>query len=332
VADAPAAAATALLLDSLRLPFRSLIHLPLVSPPGAASYSTDASRYGTKRGSCRNLIHGLDAVFAATPPRAGALVLEDDVRLATDALDFFDLAASVVSASHTAAATAPRSEARAVLATAFCYPRDTHADYAPTKLLPGRLLAGRHDHYHLWPLRSLTFRTLAWLVTREVYETMRHDFLSGPQPMLSLSGSAPLHASLEGCDYCENLCYDHWLEWRWRDAAVVCPATPRAEAIFSGGMTEHQGILHAGGDEGQHARQRAGTGQLNEQRALSSQFVDDADRRAAARHLRRLGVATLLLLLVSGAWAIGRHRAHLLARRWVHCRDKKVANGRETSV
>lgn len=287
VADAPAALATGALISSLELPFASLTHRPLVRSPEAASYSTDAARYGTKRGSCRNLMHGLDAVFNAAPQRTGALVVEDDARLAPDLLDFFDLAASVaapVAASVAApvatstfepstAAALPTSSpvARVVLATSFCYPRDSHEDYASTKFLPGRLLAGQQDRYRLSPLRSLTFRTLAWLVTREVYAAMRHDFVTGPTPMLALPDGAPLHPSLRGCAYCENLCYDHWLEWRWRNALVVCPAKPRAEARFSGGMTEHKDILRAGGDEGHHARQRAGTGQLNEQRVGADQ-------------------------------------------------------------
>ena len=317
--DAPAAAATAALLRSLTLPFRSLSHSPLLSAPGATSYSTDASRYGTKRGSCRNLLHGLDTLFAASPPRAAALVLEDDVRLAPDVVDFFDLAASVVAASGApgASGTAPR----VTLASAFCYPRDSHEDYASTQHLPGRLLAGRPDSYRRSPLRSLTFRTLAWLVTREVYDAMSYDFASGPEAMLALPESAPLHTSMRGCAYCENLCYDHWLEWRWREAAVVCPAQPRAEAIFSGGMTEHRGILGAGGDEGYHARLRAGTGLLSQQRVPSSAFVDDVDRRAATRHLRRLGVASLLALLASAAWWLTRRRGSLVGRRCMG-RDK----------
>ena len=32
--------------------------------------------------------------------------------------------------------------------------------------------------------------------------------------------------------------YDHYLEWRWRDASLVCPAVPRARANFSGGASE----------------------------------------------------------------------------------------------
>ena len=30
--------------------------------------------------------------------------------------------------------------------------------------------------------------------------------------MLDLPASAPLHSSLAGCPYCENFCYDHYLE------------------------------------------------------------------------------------------------------------------------
>ena len=330
--DAAAADATGALLKSLRLPFQSLKHLPQVRAPEARSYSTDAARYGTKRGSCRNLLHGLEAVFGATPSLTAALVIEDDVRLSADVFEFFDLAASIVAASHGSAHTAaaagggsgaPAASADAppvALASAFCYPRDTHEDYSSSRLLPGRLLAGGAEHYRHSRLHSLTFRTLAWLITRPVYDAMRLDFLDGSQPMLALPDGAPLHSSMAGCSYCENLCYDHWLEWRWREAGVVCPARPRAQAEFSGGMTEHRGILRAGGDEGYHARVRAGTGELNEASSVrSGEFVDDSARRGAARHLRRLSLLALcllLLLLARAAWPVG--KAWLMAHRRRH--------------
>lgn len=282
---------------------------------------------------------------------SAALVLEDDVRLSPDVLEFFDLAASLAAASlasgggqlrgggwptpSTATVGAGASEKPPVaLASAFCYPRDTHADYAASRFLPGRLLAGGAAHYRHSPLASLTFRTLAWMVTREVYSAMRADFADGASPMLSLPDGAPLHASMQGCAYCENLCYDHWLEWRWRDRGVVCPSRPRASSSFSGGMTEHVGILHAKGDDGYHARQRAGVGLLNADAdsVRSSRFVDDVDRRAAARHLRRVGLlatAVALLLLARGAWALGRTRLLLLPHH-LRRRRGKVDAGRES--
>ena len=81
--EAAAADASAALLRALtpRLPF-NLSHRPLVLPPSAAdgTYSVDSSRYGTKRNSFRNLLHGLEGAFAAEPRLRSAIVLEDDVR------------------------------------------------------------------------------------------------------------------------------------------------------------------------------------------------------------------------------------------------------------
>ena len=68
--EAAAADASAALLRALapRLPF-NLSHRPVVMPPSAAdgTYSVDSSRYGTKRNSFRNLVHGLEGAFGAEP-------------------------------------------------------------------------------------------------------------------------------------------------------------------------------------------------------------------------------------------------------------------------
>ena len=86
--EAAAADASAALLRALApgLPF-NLSHRPLVLPPSAAdgTYSVDSSRYGTKRNSFRNLLHGLEGAFTAEPRLRSAIVLEDDAVLAVDA-------------------------------------------------------------------------------------------------------------------------------------------------------------------------------------------------------------------------------------------------------
>ena len=97
--EAAAADASAALLRALapRLPF-NLSHRPVVMPPSAAdgTYSVDSSRYGTKRNSFRNLVHGLEGAFGAEPRLRSVIVLEDDAVLAVDALDFFDMAAALL--------------------------------------------------------------------------------------------------------------------------------------------------------------------------------------------------------------------------------------------
>ena len=302
--EAAAADASAALLRGLAASLRlNVSHRPVVRPPDTSdgTYSVDAARYGTKRNSFRNLLHGLDAVFARRPELRSAIVLEDDVILSVDALDFFDMAASLLaSAEHL------EFPERPVLATSFCFLREDHEDYGWWRHHALRRLVGGADRYRRGPLRSTTIKTFAWLATREVYESMRHDVLAGPAPMLALPAAAPLHASLAGCGYCENFCYDHYLEWRWRHASVVCPAVSRSRANFSGGMTERAGVLSSRSLDGHHARQRAGI-ELNAQRTRAWQFVDDAARRAAARAAYALAtwvLPALLLLCVCSARAV----------------------------
>eukprot|EP00966_Prymnesium_polylepis_P144549 3337991-Prymnesium_polylepis.1 len=205
-----------------------------------------------------------------------------------------------------------------VLATAFCFVRDAHEDYGWWRYPSARQLAGGPYRFRRGPLRSITIKTFAWLITREVYEVMRDDALSGPAPMLALPAGASLHHSLAGCDYCENFCYDHYLEWRWRHASFVCPAVSRVRANFTGGMTEVAGVLASADIEGHHARQRAGI-ELNGERTRSWQYVDDSPRRALARSVhslvRWLVPAVLVLCLCS---------ARSSPLRWLGVRAAKV--------
>ena len=202
--DAAAADATGALLKSLRLPFQSLKHLPQVRAPEARSYSTDAARYGTKRGSCRNLLHGLEAVFGATPSLTAALVIEDDVRLSADVFEFFDLAASIVAASHGSAHTAaaagggsgaPAASADAppvALASAFA----THATRTKTTRRAASCLAG------CWREAPSTTATRGSIRSPSAPSRgSSHDqctmrcaltFWMGSQPMLAPPDGAPL--------------------------------------------------------------------------------------------------------------------------------------------
>ena len=70
--EATAADATAALLRSLSLTLTlNISHRPTVrgavAGRGDGTYSVDAGRYGTKRNSFSNLMHGLDSVFVAQP-------------------------------------------------------------------------------------------------------------------------------------------------------------------------------------------------------------------------------------------------------------------------
>ena len=100
----------------------------------------------------------------------------------------------------------------------------------------------------------------------------------------------------------DSFCYDHYLEWRWRESTVVCPEVPRARQLLigaGGGMTERPGVTGAAGREGLDARRRAGT-ELNDAFVRRWQFVDGAQRRRARKTLDALALWLLPALAARG--------------------------------
>ena len=81
---------------SLHVSLQSTI-LTQALPDG--SYSVDAKRFGTKRNSFRNLVHGLSIIFDAVDAPVYAAVLEDDVEVSSDLFELFDLGAALVGAT-----------------------------------------------------------------------------------------------------------------------------------------------------------------------------------------------------------------------------------------
>jgi len=327
--DAPAAAATAALLRQLGHLRLTLVHSVSMLPALEvdASYSVDAKRFGTKKNSLRNMLHGLRRAFGQhealaretirfsrpsagvrraplhppTRPPASVIVMEDDVAVSPDLLDYFDFASSLMRAAR-----AVRPPHRPVLASSFCILRHPNPDFGyawlPSRLLL-RHLEPRPARYRFAPLSFTTFKTFAWLLPRDTFELLDADFTS----MLALpSNATALHPSLHGCPYCSNFCYDHYLEWRHRGSAVVCPDYPRSRQIqlgVGGGMTERPGE-HL---RDQHAMERAGR-LLNTRVVKPWQYVDGAHRRRAVRLLDLLcawGVPAALMCLWSRAGSKG---------------------------
>ena len=292
-----------------------LSHLPLrlshstfrvdPSQAGHGSYSVNTRLYGNKKNSIRNMLHGVRAAFEPTPPESppsAILVAEDDVALSADTLEFFDLAASLVDATRELPAPS-----RVELATSFCILRRDNADYRRWWQPSATLLSHRANLYRRAPLHETTFKTFAWLLPQHAYSALREDFES----MLRLKDDAvELHASLSGCPYCSNFCYDHYLEWRWRNASVVCPEIPRSRQLLlgkGGGMTERPGVETAAGSEGLQARRRAGT-ELSTEYVRRWQFVDDAARRRAAQLLDGpcCWMTALLCVIGLSRWCVRR--------------------------
>ena len=318
--EASAANASAKLLQSLTpaLGGMRVRHRPTTVPEHEVdgTYSVDAQRYGTKRNSFRNLLMGLHAIFDDTPSDhddaahgpAYAIVMEDDVELAEDTLDFLEMGASLLESTR---ALLPPEAIK--LVTTFCIPRKGRADYGFKGWLPGDWISLRADRYRRWRLQRVTFKTFAWIASREVYEAMVADIQDSMLQMHADAGT--LHASLRGCPYCDNFCYDHYLEWRWRNGSIVCPEVPRARQLVlgqGGGMTERPGDVST-----YHGLERSGT-------LLNTQFVPSrryANGEKVQRGRRVLNSAALWLgpaLAVLVAWEVALCRA--LCRRgalWV---------------
>ena len=306
-----AANATAALLRSLgsALPALDIWHAPAVLPAEAVStdgsYSVDARKFGTKKNSFRNMVRGLDAAFGKADPPAYAVVMEDDVEVSLDVMSYFELGAGVIDATRKL--EPPR---RVGLATSFCILRSAHPDYGYKGWLPGDWLAKRPDRYRRLPLRHVTFKTFAWLASREVYETMRYD----TSTMFALpGGERRLHSSLAGCPYCDNFCYDHYLEWRFRNESVLCPEMPRSRQYVlrgGGGMTEKPGSV----TDDTHALERSGT-LLNAEHVSRWQHADGEPRQRARRVLNGLA---LWGLPVGAAGLAARGTLRLFALRASH--------------
>jgi hypothetical protein len=320
--EAAAAAATAALLRQLGRLRLTLVHSVSVLPPPEvdASYSVNANRFGTKKNSLRNMLHGLRRAFGhdqavlpretvrftrpsvgslrpPTRPPSSVIVMEDDVAVSPDILHYLHFAASLL---HAARALPPPH--RPVLASAFCLLHPSNPDFGYA-WLPSRLLfrdVEPRPHRYRWaPLASTTFKTFAWLLPRATFNILEADFTS----MLALhSNATALHPTLLGCPYCANFCYDHYLEWRHRGSSVVCPEYPRARQIqlgVGGGMTERPGEYL----RDRKAMERAGT-LLNTREVRAWQYVDGAHRRRAVRMLDMLcawGGPVAVLLLWSRA-------------------------------
>ena len=190
------------------------------------------------------------------------------------------------------------------LATSFCIPRHEHIDYGYKGWLPGDWLPLRANRIRRWHLKHVTFKTFAWLASHKVYTAMQHDVGS----MLSMpAGEKRLHESMHGCSYCTNFCYDHYLEWRWRDAALVCPEVPRARQLLlegGGGMTEKPGATASD----PHAMERAGI-LLNDKHVNRWEYVDGSRLQRCRRAANGLGIWLVSVLVV---WAAARH-CHLNA-------------------
>ena len=117
--EASASLATAELLRSLtHLQLDTKHHvLQLPASEVDGSYSVNARRYGTKKNSIRNMLHGLNAAFLPTAGASpdGVIVMEDDIALSRDLLEYFDFSESLIHATR----SNPQPQARIIHAPRF---------------------------------------------------------------------------------------------------------------------------------------------------------------------------------------------------------------------
>lgn len=221
--------------------------LKMAGTAGAAG-ATKARLYGSKRNSIRNLLNGLkEALRMVSPPHslrrsnveegggwlssvsmAKVMVMENDVLLSPDALSFTD---------HVAHDVMARDPAVTFGSTMTCFRGIQPLDRPGTLGSPLWFDSNKPSHSGLRRIGSMLamqFKTFAWMIRPTVLPKIVADF----EAMVAWATPDVVHPMFDGCWYCENNCYDHYVEWVWRSAVFVAPEVPRSSQFSSGGMTE----------------------------------------------------------------------------------------------
>eukprot|EP00455_Lapot_gusevi_P035531 TRINITY_DN3935_c0_g1_i3.p1 TRINITY_DN3935_c0_g1~~TRINITY_DN3935_c0_g1_i3.p1 ORF type:complete len:181 (+),score=4.80 TRINITY_DN3935_c0_g1_i3:79-621(+) len=132
----------------------------------------------------------------------------------------------------------------------------------------------------------VVFKTFAWSIRRPAYLTLMED-------LDSILGwqAAEVHPMFKGCPYCENFCYDHYVEWRFRGQRFISPEIPRVTQNSRGGMTE--------------ASEEATYNEFNHINLLPHQYVDAGSIFALRRRFNFFlicGVLSVLSLVGYFVW------------------------------
>ena len=189
------------------------------------SFSTNSLQFGSKRSAFMNLANGMQVAFESFPALQYLTVLEDDVVISPDMFEVFTACRSLM-----------REHDEIKFSTAFHMFHDDHARRKRyTRLFHVPKWQPSPTKINVMHIHGIVFKTFAWTLTRQDYESvMRQDFPS----LFAWSNAAKLHPIFEGCDYCENDCYDHYVEARFPEAWICAPDFPRVTQSSQGGMTE----------------------------------------------------------------------------------------------
>jgi hypothetical protein len=235
---------------------------------GWAAYWSPGGAWGRQRA------HAASCLTAAPP--AWWLVLEDDVTLAGDAVEYFTAAAalglaeSAAGSPHVQFASALPIFRPALLVgqndVAFAAALQRWASPAawwrPRERVINRVPGGRRT----------VFKTLAWSLTaagaRDLLPALQAAVAYDPPPAVAawvgaataalgqeagptaLRSDAPLYQRPYPCPWCNDWCYDHVIEWVLQGRAYLTPAVARVSQVEGVGMSSARrndvNAIHAG--------------------------------------------------------------------------------------
>ena len=233
--------------------FKKIEHIPVPIEKEDTSFTNDLKLYGNKKNSMNNLMGGLqravDLIQTSAP--SNVMVMEDDVVLSCDALEYFSYASKRMDVD--------RKEIRPL--QEHCRGR---LEVASLELLtrPSFFIGNRDTHYFLnkqrdrSPSATITItansrtvvKTYAWMLSHSYVQT----YLVALRNVNPIEGSGGSRVSksgkvgvddpsgtLKGCYFCEPYCYDHVAEWTLAKGGhrVMYPSVPRVTQTEGSGMT-----------------------------------------------------------------------------------------------
>lgn len=213
----------------------------------SGSFTNNLKMYGNKRNSMKNLLGGLRrSIEMITKAPSNVMVMEDDVLLSCDLLEYFSYASKLMNLDRE---NRPRSKRTDIYRNGGSKRPQGPLDVASTELLMRpSFFIGNHDTNNLLnrenPSATIRMRatsrtvvkTYAWMLSRSYV----HEYAKSLNSIIHSSNGIDDDAgTLSGCYYCEAYCYDHVAEWTLsaHGRRVIYPAVPRVTQTKGSGMT-----------------------------------------------------------------------------------------------
>jgi hypothetical protein len=225
--------------------------------------------YNPKRNSLNNLRSGLEYAFSTTTNSikgyslpSSVIILEDDVQLSPDTLSYFSYVENVMDIDRSID-----------FATTYSVVRPSIIVGLDDMNFMNKLRHYWYDDYSIAKSVDrivgsprIVFKTFAWMISARGYRAIRIGLngLASYVPVNKLQDSATAasaaetasmktkekmnrvkklgngylpprsgHVELAGCLWCNDYCYDHFIEWILQGAPFLAPAIPRATQRFS---------------------------------------------------------------------------------------------------